>query len=160
MARAGVSSVSASLAWVQSLEWFTCVLTNTIEELAYPVVHASVWIASSPTSVQRQLKSSAWSGRPQKAAWMNGSCQGATKRSPIREQHHSFQKFTMSSPKNSAHVHSSASTALTAVDGAKQKGCEKLSPLEEVPLPSYSSGMESQGCPSIQALQNHLSPSG
>lgn len=71
---------------------------------------------SSSAFSRRPLKSSSWSAWPQKspptAAWMNGSCQGAASKPPIRNLHYSFQKFTMNSPSHGAPPTQPTSTLL------------------------------------------------
>lgn len=46
----------------------------------------------------------------------------------------------------------STSSGLTTIDGAEEKGYEKLPPLD------HCCRMESQGSPPVQILQDHLSP--
>ncbi len=90
-------------------------------------------------SSRMRWKSWIWSGLHWKshlaAVWMSGSCQGRRqaprqRSSPFFPEVHDELTRSWCSP-YSAHLCTSASSALTIVDGAEEKGYEKMPPLDE-----------------------------
>lgn len=89
-------------------------------------------------SCPKQSRSSDWSGFHQRnqlaVIWMNGSCQGAARALAIKlhftEVHDKLTK-SWCTP-YLARLHTSTSSTLTTVNGADEKGYEKLPPLDEV----------------------------
>ncbi len=126
------------------------------------------WMPNFSVSSQKRLKSWVWSGLHQRsplaAVWMSGFCRGAVR--PLSNDHRrSSLKFTTSSQDlalpYSARLRTSASSALTTIDGAEEKGYERMPQLDESVAahlcPPTAIGWKAKANHPVQAMQDHFS---
>ncbi len=102
---------------------------------------------------------------PLAAVWRSGSCRGAV-RPLASDPHRSSPKFTTSSRYHGYKTkplafHTSASSALTTVNGAEEKGYEKMHPLMSQWLRTFAHPLLSAGkakpAHPVQAMQDYFS---